>query len=291
MIATTRAPVPRHVSTSRKVKDGLFSSGMWICSFLALLPLAFIVVYVVGRGVRALNVDFFTRTPAIPGLPDGGISQAFIGSGIIIGLAVLFSVPLGLLSAVYLSEYGKGKLASAIRFTAEMLLSVPSIVAGAFIWTTVVLVMGSFSALAGALALSVLMWPIITRATEEVLQLVSHELREGALALGLPRWKTILRIVVPTAGAGIFTAIMLAVARGLGETAPILLTSLGNDFVNTNITQPTDALPLRIYNYAQSAIVQLHALAWGGAICLLVAVLTLSISARVLSTRQQRRMR
>jgi phosphate transport system permease protein len=195
------------------------------------------------------------------------------------------------MSAVYLAEYGRGRFAGAVRFVAEILLSTPSIVAGAFIWAVVVVAMGRFSGFAAALALTILMWPIIARATEEVLRLVPEELREGALALGLPRWKVILRIVVPTAGAGIFTAIMLAVARGLGETAPILLTALGNDFINTNPTQPMDAVPLRVYNYAQSAVVNQPPQAWAGAICLLVMVLALSIGARVLSARQQRRVR
>ena len=192
---------------------------------------------------------------------------------------------------MYLSEYGTGRLASAVRFVAEILLSVPSIVAGAFIWALVVVTLGHFSALAGAIAITVIMWPIIARATEEVLRLVSNELREGALALGVPRWKMVLRVVIPTAGAGIFTAIMLAVARGLGETAPILLTSLGNDFMNLNPSQPTDAVPLRIYNYSQTAILSLRSLAWGGALNLLLAVLVLSIAARILSVRQQRRIR
>src|SRR5205823_8144064 len=162
---------------------------------------------------------------------------------------------------------------------AEVLLSTPSIVAGAFIWALVVVRTGRFSAFAGSLALIVLMWPIITRATEEILHLVPQETREGGLALGLPRWKVVVRLVVPTAGAGIFTAIMLAVARGLGETAPILLTALGNDFVNVNPSQPMDAVPLRIYNYAQSPVISLHPLAWGGAMVLLVTVLGLSIGA------------
>jgi phosphate transport system permease protein len=195
------------------------------------------------------------------------------------------------MAAVYLAEYGRGRFASLVRFVAEILLSTPSIVAGAFIWALVVVTLGNFSALAAGIALTVLMWPIIARATEEILRLVPQELREGALALGLPRWKVILRIVVPTAGPGIFTAVMLAMARGLGETAPILLTALGNDFINTNVMQPTDAVPLRVYNYAQTAILDLHALAWGGAICLLAIVLALSISARALSSRQQRRVR
>ena len=172
----------------------------------------------------------------------------------------------------------------------EILLSTPSIVAGAFIWALIVAVTHSFSAYAAAIALTVLMWPIITRATEETLRLVPDELREGALALGSPRWKMVLRIVVPTAGSGILTAVLLALARGLGETAPILLTALGNDFMNLNPTQPTDAIPLRVYNYAQSPYPDWVQLAWGGAVVLLVTVLVLSIVARILSDRQRRRL-
>jgi phosphate transport system permease protein len=294
MSATTvfeRLPRNIGLSPSRRRKDRIFTGVVWVCGALAMLPLLFIATYVVAKGWSAISVAFFTKEPAIPGQPGGGIVQSFIGTGLIVGLAILFAVPVGILAAVYLSEYGHGRLAGAIRFVAEILLSVPSIVAGAFIWALVVVTLGSFSALAGALALTVLMWPIIARATEEVLRLVPQELREGALALGVPRWKVILRIVVPTAGAGIFTAIMLAVARGMGETAPILLTALGNDYINVHPLSPTDAVPLRVYNYAGSPVVQLHALAWGGALMLLVGVLALSITARTLSIRQQRRSR
>jgi phosphate transport system permease protein len=279
------------VSSGRRVKDRAFTVFLWTCGFLAMLPLLFIASYVVGKGASALNLAFFTKEPAVPGQPGGGIVQSFIGSGLIVGMAILFSVPLGILAGVYLSEFGRGRLASSVRFVAEILLSTPSIVAGAFIWAVVVVALGSFSAFAGALALTVLMWPIIARATEEILRLVPQELREGALALGIPRWRVILRIVVPTAGAGIFTAIMLAVARGLGETAPILLTALGNDFINVHPLQPTDALPLRIYEYARTPVASQHAIGWGGALMLLVGVLFLSITARILSNRQQRRTR
>jgi len=291
MIAVEPSLQRARVSPVRRWKNRAFTAALWAAGFLALLPLVFIAGYVLAKGVRALNLDFFTKEPAAPGQPGGGIVQSFIGTGIIVGLAVLFSVPLGIMTAVYLSEYGRGRVARSVRFVAEILLSTPSIVAGAFIWVLVVVTLGSFSALAGGIALTVLMWPIIARAAEEVLRLVPQELREGALALGVPRWRVILRIVVPTAGAGIFTAIMLAVARGLGETAPILLTALGNDFINVHPTQPTDALPLRIFNYAQSPIDQWHTIAWGGAVILLVGVLLLSITARVLSNRQLRRTR
>jgi phosphate transport system permease protein len=279
------------LSSRRRAKDRAFTWFLWGCGFLAMLPLLFITAFVVARGISAINIDFFTKEPAAPGQPGGGIVQSFIGTGMIVGMAALFSVPLGLLAGVYLSEYGKGRVASVVRFVAEILLSTPSIVAGAFIWTVVVVALGSFSALAGAIALTVIMWPIIARATEEILRLVAMDLREGALALGVPRWKVILRIVIPTAGAGIFTSIMLAVARGMGETAPILLTALGNDFINVHPLQPTDALPLRIYDYARTPVASQHAIGWGGALMLLVGVLFLSITARVLSNRQQRRTR
>jgi phosphate transport system permease protein len=279
------------VTRARKAKNRAFTGFLWACGFLALLPLVFITSYVVAKGLPALNLAFFTKEPVAPGQTGGGIVQSFVGTGLIVGMAILFSVPLGLLAAVYLSEYGRGKLASAVRFVAEILLSTPSIVAGAFIWALVVVAMGTFSALAGAIALTVLMWPIIARATEEVLRLVPQDLREGALALGLPRWRVILRIVIPTAGSGIFTAIMLAVARGMGETAPILLTALGQDFLTFNVAGPADAVPLRVFSYARTPVLAQHAIAWGGAIVLLAAVLILSITARVLANRQRRRVR
>ncbi len=289
MIAETFRPVFR-VAGRRRIKDRAFTVFLWACACIAMIPLAFITFYVVSRGYRALSVSFFTKVPAGPLDPQaGGIAQAFIGSGLIVGLAALISIPLGISTAVYLAEYGRGRFAGVVRLIAEVLLSTPSIVAGAFIWAVVVIAMKRFSALAGALSLTVLMWPVIARATEEVLRLVPQELREAALALGVPRWKVIVRVVVPTAGAGIVTAVMLAVARGLGETAPILLTALGNDFINTNPLQPTDAVPLRVYAYARTPVEALHAFAWGGALMLLVTVLVLSIGARALSSRQQKR--
>ncbi len=292
MIAAETTAGPERIRSVawRKLKSRVFMGLLWLTGVIALVPLALIVSYVLLKGVPAINTSFFTQTAPPPGVPGGGMAQAFVGTGLIVGIATAISVPLGVLTAVYLSEYGRGSFASLVRFVAEILLSTPSIVAGAFIWAVVVVAMHTFSALAGAIALTVLMWPIITRATEETLRLVPDELREAALALGAPRWKMVLRIVIPTAGSGILTAVMLAVARGFGETAPILLTSLGNDFMNTNPLQPTDAVPLRVYNYAQSAFTDWQTLAWGGAIMLLVAVLVLSVGARILSDRQQRRL-
>ena len=291
MSAVAAAMPSRSLSARRRAKDRAFIIFLWSCGFLAMLPLVFITAFVVGKGISALNLDFFTKEPVAPGQPGGGIVQSFIGTGLIVGMATLFSIPLGLLAGIYLSEYGNSRTAGIVRFVAEILLSTPSIVAGAFIWAVVVVALGSFSAFAGAVALTVIMWPIIARSTEEILRLVAMDLREGALALGVPRWKVILRIVIPSAGAGIFTSIMLAVARGMGETAPILLTALGNEFVNIHPLQPTDALPLRIYEYARTPVASQHAIGWGGALMLLVGVLFLSITARILSNRQQRRSR
>ena len=289
MIPELRPPKRLHSIAVRKAKSTAFMGLLWAAGVVAVVPLFLLVGYVLMKGLPALNASFFTQTAPPPGVPGGGMSQAFLGTGIIVGIGTAISVPLGVLTAIYLSEYGRGRVAASVRFVAEILLSTPSIVAGAFVWGIVVVAMHSFSALAGSIALTVLMWPIITRATEESLRLVPNDLREAALALGVPRWKMILRIVIPTAGSGIMTAVMLAVARGFGETAPILLTSLGNDFINTNALRPTDAVPLRIYTYAQSAFTQWQTLAWGGAITLLAAVLMLSILARILSDRQQRR--
>jgi phosphate transport system permease protein len=290
MSAVPASFVLGRVRGRRRAANTVFTVFMWCCALIALIPLAVITAYVVTKGYSALSVNFFTKAPAGPLDPQaGGIAQAFIGTAMIVGIATLISVPLGVLTAVYLAEYGRGRFAGAVRLVAEVLLSTPSIVAGAFIWSVVVVAMGSFSGLAGALALTVLMWPVIARATEEILRLVPQELREGALALGLPRWKVILRVVIPTAGAGILTAVMLAVARGLGETAPILLTALGNNFINTSPFKPTDAVPLTVYNDARTQVEALHVFAWGGALMLLVVVLVLSIAARLLSNRQQKR--
>jgi len=287
----TMASTLEPVRGARRAKDIAYRVSLWLCVAIAMATLGVIALYVLARGINALSVNFFTKEPASQLHPEqGGIVQSFIGTGMIVGIAALIAIPLGLLTAVYLAEYGKGRTASAIRLVSQVLLSTPSIVAGAFIWTVVVVAFGNFSAFAGGLALVVLMWPIVARATEEVLRLVPQELREGSLALGLPRWKTILRVVVPAAGAGILTAVMLAVARALGETAPILLTALGNDYINTDPLKPTDAVPLRIYADARTPIEALHTIAWGGALVLLLAVLLLSIGARVLSVRQQKRL-
>ncbi len=287
-----RQPLATGLTRSRRAKDRAFSLFLLLCAALALVPLAVIAVFVLVRGAAALDLNFFTKLP--PGSLDpphtGGIANAIVGTGMIVGLAVALSVPLGIATAVYLSEYGRGRMATVIRFTANTLLSTPSIIAGLVIAATVVTWTHSFSAYAASLAISILMWPVVTRATEEVLRLVPQELREGALALGVPRWKVVLKIVIPTAGSGILTGVMLAVSRGLGETAAILLTALGNNYMNTNYGRPTAWITGDIYFWARQPQAVLQQLAWGAGLTLMMAVLLLSISARVVSVRRQRRL-
>ena len=277
----------RRLSRAR-ASNRIFTVLLWSAGVLALVPLGFIVTYVVAKGVGILGVHFFTKTPAIIGQPGGGISEAFIGSALIVGMATLFSIPLGLLAAVYLAEYGNGRFASLVRFISEVLLSTPSIVAGVLIWTLVVARLHAFSAFAGALAITVLMWPIIARASEDVIRLVPADLREAATALGTPKWRVILRVVLPAAASGLTNTVLLAVARGLGETAPVLLTSLGSEFVNFSPSKPTDTLSLRIYHYALSPVKSWHDIAWGAALSLLAIVLVLSIGARYLVARSRK---
>jgi len=283
LTATSRRRLSRARASNRA-----FTALVWSAGILALIPLGFIVGYVVAKGAGILGAHFFTKTPAIVGQTGGGISEAFIGSALIVGMATLISVPLGLLAAIYLAEYGMGRFAAVVRFVSEVLLSTPSIVAGVLIWTLVVVRLHAFSAFAGALAITVLMWPIIARASEDVIRLVPVELREAATALGTPKWKVVLRVVLPAAASGLTNTVLLAVARGLGETAPVLLTSLGSEFVNFSPGKPTDTLSLRIFHYALSPVKSWHDIAWGAALSLLVIVLVLSVGARYLVARGKR---
>jgi phosphate transport system permease protein len=290
-VAVTMPMRVRSVSGVRRMKDRAFSIFVWACGAIALAPLVVIAAFVFTKGVGALSVNFFTQVPAGPLDPaSGGIAEAFVGTAIIVGLATALAVPLGVLTAAYLSEFGRGRFADTVRLVSEILLSTPSIIIGLFVYEIVVTATKTFSALAGGLAIAVLMWPIVTRATEEVLRLVPTDVREAALALGYPRWRMILRVVIPTAGAGILTAVMLALSRGIGETAPILVTALGSDYMNTVLTRPTDAVPLKIYAYARQPIEALQNMAWSAALTLLVVVLVLSIGARFITARRRRRL-
>jgi phosphate transport system permease protein len=248
---------------------------------LGVAVLWIILAYVIIRGLPALNAAFFTQRPLPYGQVGGGVGPALVGSLILMAVASLIGVPVGVGAGIYLSEYGRGRFATAIRFCSDLIAGMPSIVIGVFVWAWLVRsVIGNFSGVAGAIALAVIMVPIILRTVEEVLRLVPHTLREAALALGVPRWRMILGVVLPAARAGIITGVILSIARAAGETAPLLLTALGNQFFSFNLLQPMAALPVQIYNYAVAPYDDWHTKAWGGALVLISLIGALSVIAR-----------
>jgi len=255
---------------------------------IALVPLLSLLWLVVSRGVAGLSWTFFTATPAPVGESGGGVGNSIAGTLYIVGLACAIGVPLGVGAGVYLAERGDSRLGDAIRFTAEVLSGVPSIVVGIVAYALVVLPMRRFSALAGGVALAVLMVPTLARSTEELVRLVPGSLREASLALGVPQWRTSLRVVLRTALGGIMTAILLSVARASGETAPLLFTSLNNQYWNWRPDQPTASLTVQIYNYAVSPYQEWHDKAWSSALILLLLVGSLSLAGRLLSRKRFR---
>ena len=255
---------------------------------IALVPLGFILFFVVTRGIGALNWDFFTQLPKPVGEPGGGMANAIVGTLMLSGLGAIFAIPVGIVSGVYMSEYAGTRFAAAVRFAADTLNGVPSIVIGVFVYGIVVLQMRQFSMLAGSVALGVMMIPIIARTTEELLRLVPQTLREGALALGATRARATFSVVLPAALPGIITGVILALARIAGETAPLLFTSFNNRFWNTNPLQPTASLTVQIFTYASSPYEDWHRQAWAGALVLVSIVLTCSILARWATRRLER---
>ena len=255
---------------------------------VALVPLAFILFFVVTRGITALDWNFFTQTPKPHGETGGGMANAMLGTLIISGLGALFAVPIGILAGVFVAEHGRSRLASIVRFSADTLNGVPSIVIGLFVYALVVLPMKEFSALSGGIALGVMMIPIITRTTEELLRLVPASLREGALALGATHGRAVFTVVLPSALPGILTGVMLALARIAGETAPLLFTAFNNHYWSTSLTQPIASLTVQVYTYATSPYDDLHRQAWAGALVLVALVLTCSILARLATRRLER---
>ncbi len=254
-----------------------------LAAFFVVLPLLLIFGFLVVRGASALNGAFFTQLPKPVGEAGGGMANAIVGSLILIGLASGLGLPIGILGGIYLSESRDPRLPWAVRFLADVLNGVPSIVIGIFAYTIVVLPMRRFSAVAGGVALAVIMLPIILRTTEEMLRLVPASLREAALALGIPEWKVILRVVLPTARAGIITGAMVAVARIAGETAPLLFTAFGNRFWQHGLDQPIAALPLQIFAYAISPYDDWHRQAWAGALVLIVLIFAASLVTRLVT--------
>lgn len=272
----------------RTLLSALFVAACAFAVLVALVPLAFILFFVVSQGIQAINLDFFTHTPLPVGEPGGGMSNAIVGTLIILGLAALMAVPIGVLSGVYLSEYPGTRLASIVRFAADTLNGVPSIVVGVFAYGIAVLPFRRFSALAGSLALGIMMIPLITRTTEELLLLVPSALREGALALGATRARAVFSVIVPAALPGIITGIVLALARIAGETAPLLFTSFNNRFFSTDLTQPMASVTVQVFTYAISPYEDWHRQAWAGALVLVTLVLVCSVMTRLATARVTR---
>jgi phosphate transport system permease protein len=248
---------------------------------LALVPLGLILGHLLVKGAGSLDWAFFTRGPAPTGVEGGGVVHAIVGTLIIVGVASLMGLPVGIAAGIYCAEYPGTRLATATRFVADVMNGTPSIVVGVFAWTWIVAPQKHFSAFAGSVALAFLMVPMVLRTTEEMIRLVPHSLREAALALGYPRWRTSLAVVVRTTLPGIVTGSLLAVARIAGETAPLLFTALGSQFLSTRIDQPMAALPLVVFNYAIGPFEEWHRLAWATALVLILVVLVLSVAARI----------
>jgi len=276
---------PSDNATGRKVLSALFVGACALCVVLALVPLAFVLFFVVSQGVQSLNVDFFTHNPRPVGEPGGGMANAIVGTLMLTALAAAMAVPIGILSGVYLAEYRGSRFASAVRFAADTLNGVPSIVIGVFAYAVVVLPLRHFSTLAGGFALGVMMIPIITRTTEELLLLVPNALREGALALGATRARAVFTVIVPAALPGIITGVVLALARIAGETAPLLFTSFNNRFFSTSLSQPISSITVQVFTYAISPYEDWHRQAWAGALVLVIIVLVCSMAARYAAAR------
>jgi len=273
---------------TRRAVNWLMTGVCALALGIALVPLVSLLWLVISRGIAGLDWSFFTAIPAPVGETGGGVGNGIAGTLYIVGIACLIGVPLGVGAGVYLAERGDGRLGNAIRFTAEVLSGVPSIVIGIVAYGLVVLPMRRFSALAGGVALAVLMVPTLARSTEELVRLVPGALREASLALGVPQWRTSLRIILRTALGGIMTAILLSVARAAGETAPLLFTSLNNQYWNWRPDQPTASLTVQIYNYAVSPYEEWHDHAWSAALVLLLLVGMLSLAGRLVSRRRFR---
>jgi phosphate transport system permease protein len=257
-----------------------------LATVVVIAPLVAILVYLIYMGTSSLNLAFFTHVPAPVGESGGGMANSIIGSGIILLLASSMGIPVGIAAGVYLAEFGRGKfLANAIRFTADVLNGVPSIVMGISIYSLIVMQQKHFSALAGGVALGIMMVPTITRTTEEMLATVPHSIREAALGLGVPKWRTAISVTLRTASPGIITGCMLAFARVAGETAPLLFTAFGNQFWSFKLSEPIAALPLQIYVYALSPYDEWHRLAWAGSLVLIVMIMVSVTLVRIFASR------
>jgi phosphate transport system permease protein len=269
----------------RIAKDVGFKATVVVLSFLSMVPLFLILFYILRNGLSSLSWKFLMELPKPVGEAGGGIANAIVGSFLLIIIASLPAVPIGITAGVYLSEHKRGKLSYLLRLAAEVLQGTPSVVVGIIAYLWLVISMGGFSALSGGIALGIMMLPVIVRATEETLKLIPDTLKEASLALGVPYYRTILKVVLPAGLSGIATGILISVARIAGETAPLLFTAFGNAFMNVNIIKPVNALPLLIYNYATSPYPEWHSVAWGASCVLVGFVLTLNVVTRIMARR------
>lgn len=264
----------------RKAIGAAMAGLMALCTMGAVATLWIILGYVVVRGFPALDLAFFTERPLPYGEVGGGVAPAILGSLYLIVVACVIGLPVAVLTAIYLAEYATTRFGDVVRFVIDLLAGLPSIVVGVFVWTLVVLQSGSYSGLAGAVALAIIMIPIVARTVESILNLVPNSIREASLALGVPTWRTILYVVLPAARSGIITGVVLAMARAGGETAPLLLTTLGNQFFSFDVFEPMAALPVQIYNYAVAPYDDWHTKAWGSALILILLIGLLSLLTR-----------
>lgn len=278
--------VSRFNRIRRATANQLASALAVLSTIVVVAPLVAIFGYLLYKGVSSLNPAFFTQIPKPVGEAGGGMANAIVGSGVLLAIASVIGVPIGIAAGIYLAEFGRGtKLANLVRFTADVLNGVPSIVMGIAIYALIVLPQKHFSAFAGGVALGIMMIPTITRTTEEMLLMVPNAVREAALGLGIPNWRSVLSITLKTASPGVITGCMLAFARVAGETAPLLFTALGNEFWSVDLGHPIAALPLQIYIYAISPYNDWHRLAWGGALVLILLIVISVSLVRYVTTR------
>lgn len=270
----------------RRLVGSVMTGATYGTALIALLPLFAILGMLFVKGVGALDADFFLKASVPLGESGGGFAHAITGTLIVVGLACLIGVPVGVGSGIYLAEYGSRRAATIVRFVADTLNGIPSIVIGIFVWTWIVRPTGRFSGFAGGVALACILAPIVARTTEEMIRLVPNSLREAALALGYPRWRTSLQVVVRTALPGIVTGCLVAMARVAGETAPVLFTALGSLYLSTDVSQPMATMPRVIYDYAVGPYEEWHRQAWAGALVLILLVLTLGVAARLVTRRR-----
>jgi phosphate transport system permease protein len=291
--APTAGPGPiagRNLRRRRRT-DRIMRGLLGTAAVLAVVPLLIVLVFVLTQGLAALNLDLLTQLPVPPGQPGGGVAPAVVGTLIMVTLGTLMGTPVAVLAAIYIREYAGGRGASLIRFLIDVLAGVPTIAVGLFAYGLIVVPMSGFSGIAGAIALAIIIVPIVARITDEMLGLVPVSIREAAYALGVPPWKAIVRVVIPASAAGIITGVLLGVARIAGETAPLIFTALGNQTVTTSLDKPMDALPLRIWVYATGPYQSWHEQAWSASLLLVLLVLVFSILTRFVLARRSRHRR